>query len=244
MRFSVGYLTFFYLYHMNSDHLYTIIVAGGSGTRMNAKVPKQFLTLNGLPILMHTIKAFHTYENGMKIILALPEQDISYWEQHCLKHDFTIPITILKGGAIRFESVRNGLNHIEERYGIVAVHDGVRPLVSQELIHASFSTAIQKGNAVAAIALKDSVRKVTAEGNEAVDRAAYRLVQTPQVFSLPLIKNAYKMAKHANYTDDATVVEASGHPIQLIEGEGSNIKITTPEDLLVAEYLLKSGVIG
>lgn len=228
---------------MNSDHLYTIIVAGGSGSRMNANVPKQFLDLNGLPILMHTIKAFHTYNNGMKIILALPQGDIAYWEQLCLKHAFNIPITLVRGGSSRFESVRNGLELIEDHQGVVAVHDGVRPLVSQRLIRESFSTAAEKGNAVAAVALKDSVRKITQKGSEAVDRAAYRLVQTPQTFALSVLKSAYKIAKHTNFTDDAAVVEASGHLIQLIEGDGTNLKITTPEDLLVAEYLLKSGII-
>lgn len=227
---------------MNGDHLYTIIVAGGSGIRMNASIPKQFLELNGLPILMHTVKAFYTYNNDMRIILVLPEHDIPYWEKLCEGHAFKIPLAVVKGGATRFESVRNGLMHIKNSQGVVSVHDGVRPLVSQRLIHESFSTAIEKGSAVAAIALKDSIRKVTTDGNEAVDRAAYRLVQTPQVFLLPVIKSAYKAAKHSNFTDDATVVESSGHTIQLIEGEGQNIKITTPEDLLVAEHLLKSGL--
>lgn len=228
---------------MNNDPLYTIIVAGGSGSRMKAKVPKQFLELHGLPILMHTVRAFYTYDNTMTIILALPEQEMAYWEKLCLDYDFNVPVTVVKGGATRFESVRNGLMHIEGSHGTVAVHDGVRPLVSHRLIQECFSTAIDKGTAVAAIALKDSVRKVTAEGNEAVDRAIYRLVQTPQVFSLPLLKNAYRIAKRIDYTDDATVVEASGHAIQLVEGEGSNVKITTPEDLLVAEHLLQSGMI-
>lgn len=228
---------------MNNDPLYTIIVAGGSGSRMKAKVPKQFLELHGLPILMHTVRAFYTYDNTMTIILALPEQEMAYWEKLCLDYDFNVPVTVVKGGATRFESVRNGLMHIEGSHGTVAVHDGVRPLVSHRLIQECFSTAIDKGTAVAAIALKDSVRKVTAEGNEAVDRAIYRLVQTPQVFSLPLLKNAYRIAKRIDYTDDATVVEASGHAIQLVEGEGSNVKITTPEDLLVAEHLLRSRMI-
>lgn len=228
---------------MNNDHLYTIIVAGGSGTRMKAKIPKQFLELNGLPILMHTVRAFHAYDNAMTIILALPEQDIAFWEKLCLDYDFNVPVTVVKGGATRFESVRNGLMHIEGSHGTVAVHDGVRPLVSHRLIHECFSVAIEKGTAVAAIALKDSVRKVTPDGNEAVDRANYRLVQTPQVFSLPIIKNAYQKAQRTDYTDDATVVEASGHAIQLVEGEGSNVKITTPEDLLVAGHLLQSGMI-
>ena len=228
---------------MNRDHLYAIIVAGGSGTRMNANIPKQFLELNGIPILMHTIKTFYAFDNGMKIILVLPEGDIVYWEQLCLEHDFNIPVAIVKGGATRFESVRNGLDLISDHQGVVAVHDGVRPLVSQRLIREAFSTAFEKGNAVAAIALKDSIRKITQEGSEALDRTAYRLVQTPQTFRLSIIKNAYKTAKHTNFTDDAAVVEASGHPIRLIEGDGVNLKITTPEDLLVAEYLLKSGIV-
>lgn len=210
---------------------------------MKTDTPKQFLELNGLPILMHTIKAFYSYDQNMKIILVLPEGDLLYWEKLCLANAFNIPVTIVKGGATRFESVRNGLDRIEGNQGVVAVHDGVRPLISQRLIHEAFSTAVDKGNAVAAIALKDSVRKVTQGGSEAVDRATYRLVQTPQVFSLSIIKKAYAVAQHASFTDDASVVEASGHPIQLIEGDGTNLKITTPEDLLVAEYLLKSGIV-
>lgn len=227
---------------MNLNHLYTIIVAGGSGTRMNTNVAKQYLELNGLPIIMHTIRAFYTYDNTMKIIVVLPEGDFLYWKSLCKQHAFNIPVTLAKGGATRFESVSNGLYQIKEETGVVAVHDGVRPLVTQRLIQEAFTTAQARGNAVAAITLKDSVRTVNEAGNQAVDRNKFRLIQTPQTFTVAMIKQAYGAAKSGHFTDDASVVEANGFAIQLVEGDQTNIKITTPEDLYIAECFLELGI--
>lgn len=225
---------------MNLDPLYTIIVAGGNGTRMNANIPKQYLELDGLPIIMHTIRAFYVFDNTIKIILVLPAGDFAYWEALCKQYAFDIPVILAQGGATRFESVRQGLYQINDNNGTVAIHDGARPLVTQKLIHESFKVAKAKGNAVAAITLKDSVRKVDKNGSQVIDRSKLRLIQTPQTFAIAMLKQAYAAAKSVHFTDDASVVEANGIAVQLIEGEGTNIKITTPEDLFVAECFLKS----
>jgi 2-C-methyl-D-erythritol 4-phosphate cytidylyltransferase len=214
-----------------------LIVAGGSGTRMESNLPKQFLLLAGKPILMHTIEAF--YHSGVNhIILVLPQSQIDFWNQLCQTHQFTIKHQIVAGGASRFESVQNGLQHCNNN-DLVAIHDGVRPFVSKEIILNSFETAAQKGNAVAAVRLKDSIRKVELLSNKNVNRDNYYLIQTPQTFKAQLIKEAYAAQDHINFTDDASVWELNGYAINLIPGDYKNIKITTPEDLLVGEAFLK-----
>jgi 2-C-methyl-D-erythritol 4-phosphate cytidylyltransferase len=214
-----------------------LIVAGGSGTRMESNLPKQFLLLAGKPILMHTIEAF--YHSGVNhIILVLPQSQIDFWNQLCQTHQFTIKHQIVAGGASRFESVQNGLQHCNNN-DLVAIHDGVRPFVSKEIILNSFETAAQKGNAVAAVRLKDSIRKVELLSNKNVNRDNYYLIQTPQTFKAQLIKEAYAAQDHINFTDDASVLELNGYAINLIPGDYKNIKITTPEDLLVGEAFLK-----
>ena len=215
-----------------------LIVAGGSGTRMETNVPKQFLLLAGKPILMHTLEAFY-FAGVNHIILVLPQSQIEFWNQLCQTHEFTIKHQLVAGGASRFESVQNGLQYCNNN-DLVAIHDGVRPFISKEIILKSFETALEKGNAVAAVRLKDSIRKVELLGNKNVNRDNYYLIQTPQTFKVELIKEAYAVQDHINFTDDASVLEANGHAINLIPGDYKNIKITTPEDMLIAEAFLNT----
>lgn len=219
---------------------FAIIVAGGKGTRMQSSTPKQFMVVNGLPILMHTINAFYDYSKQIKIILVLPEDDLSTWEELIKEYDFKIKHTIALGGSSRFQSVKNGLDKIKQEEGLVAIHDGVRPLINSNTIGASFRIAAVHQSAVAAVRLKESIRKTDQDNTKAVDRSDYRLIQTPQTFDLALIKKAYKIEESPNLTDDASVAEKAGFKISLFEGSYDNIKITTPEDITIAEALLKS----
>lgn len=223
---------------MNNNE-YALIVAGGKGTRIKSKVPKQFLDLDGLPILMHTINAFYKYSPAIKMVLVLPEDDFPLWEELCLLHDYHKPLILEKGGETRFQSVKKGLAKIETD-GLVAIHDGVRPLVSDDIIGASFRLAAVHGSAVAAVRLKESLRMTDQDNTKAVDRSKFRLIQTPQTFSVELIKKAYELKEDASLTDDASVAEKAGHTISLFEGSYENIKITTSEDLVIAEALLTS----
>lgn len=223
---------------MNSKE-YALIVAGGKGTRIKSKLPKQFLELNGLPILMHTILAFFRYSENVTIILVLPEDDFETWNALCKKYNFTKNIILQKGGDTRFQSVKNGLEKIEGN-GLVAIHDGVRPLVSEDIIGASFRLAAVHQSAVAAVRLKESIRMTDQDNTKAMDRSKFRLIQTPQTFDVTLIKKAYQSKDDPSLTDDASVAERAGHIISLFEGSYENIKITTQEDLVVAEALLNS----
>lgn len=218
---------------------YALIVAGGKGTRIKSKIPKQFLELNGLPVLMHTILAFYRYSDQIKIILVLPEDDFSTWEMLCNQYNFHKPIILEHGGESRFLSVKNGLEKIEGD-GLVAIHDGVRPMVNEDIIAASFRLAAVHQCAVAAVRLKESIRMIDQDHTKAVDRSRFRLIQTPQTFRVSLIKEAYKQKEDASLTDDASVAERAGYPVSLFEGSYENIKITTHEDLVFAEALLKS----
>ncbi len=219
---------------------YALVVAGGRGSRMGAEIPKQFLLLKGLPVLMHTLKAFRSIDD-IHLILVLPEDQIMYWNQLCTKYDFSLPHQIVAGGETRFQSVKNGLQSISDSEALVAIHDGVRPLVSIDIIKESYKLAQQVGNALTIIPLKDSIRMQTDKGSVSVNRSDYFLVQTPQTFRLSEIKTAYENAPELNtFTDDASVIEAIGAEIHLVQGDYKNIKITTPEDLLFAEALLKN----
>ncbi|MCF0053629.1 2-C-methyl-D-erythritol 4-phosphate cytidylyltransferase [Dyadobacter chenwenxiniae] len=219
---------------------YAIIVAGGSGNRMKSEVPKQFLKINGLPILMHTINAFRNYSESLKIVLVLPNSQINYWKQLCADHLFSITYTLVAGGDSRFASVKNGLKSIQGNDGLAAVHDGVRPVISKEIIAASFAKAADQGSAVTSVPLKDSIRKVEANGeNAAMNRSAFQLIQTPQTFRLDWMQKAFEMGYNDQFTDCASVLEAAGYPIHLISGSYENIKITTPEDLRWAEIYLQ-----
>ncbi len=219
---------------------YALIVAGGAGTRMGTELPKQFLTLSGIPVLMYTMERF--FKQGCDLVVVLPEAQIQFWRQLCIQHTFTIPHNIIAGGKTRFHSVQNGLDIIPTG-SLVAIHDGVRPCVTSEMIRRSFLMATMRGNAIAAVKPKDSLRVVNEEEDtHSVNRDYYRLIQTPQTFRSSLIKDAYAQANHSNFTDDAGVLEASGHAIHLYEGDYRNIKITTPEDLQIAEVFLLNQV--
>ena len=219
---------------------YAILVAGGSGSRMNNTVAKQFLLLGGKPVLMHTIEAFHQCVLNPEILVVLNKQQHAYWKSLCNTYDFKIQHQIIEGGTQRYYSVKNGLNAIKED-GIVAVHDAVRPLVPTELILRSFENATQKGNAVAGIYPVDSVRSIqnSLEENSALNRDQVMLIQTPQTFTVEILKNAYQQPYSDNFTDDASVVEQAGFNINLITGSRENLKITWPEDIEIAEVLLK-----
>ena len=223
---------------MNNNE-YALIVAGGKGTRIKSKVPKQFLDLNGLPLLMHTINIFYQYSQAITVIVVLPEDDFPLWEELCLLNNYHKPVILQKGGDTRFQSVKNGLEKINGE-GLVAIHDGVRPLVSKDIIGASFRLAAEHGSAVAAVRLKESIRMTDQDNTKAMDRSKFRLIQTPQTFQVSLIKQAYQIKEDPTLTDDASVAEKSGHSISLFEGSYENIKITTAEDLVIAEALLKS----
>lgn len=216
-----------------------IIVAGGKGERMNADIPKQFLEIKGRPILMHTLDIFYQFDATMQLILVLPAVQIDFWKNLCQKHNFTLPHKIVEGGNARFYSVKNGLQNIKTP-SLVAIHDGVRPLVSADTIARCFETAAKFGAAIPVIDLVDSIRQITDNGSKAVDRNAYKLVQTPQIFDTEMLTEAYNQKFSPLFTDDASVVEAFGRKIQLVEGNRENIKITTAYDLDMAEILLKS----
>ncbi|HKZ38982.1 MAG TPA: 2-C-methyl-D-erythritol 4-phosphate cytidylyltransferase [Chryseolinea sp.] len=223
---------------MNSKE-YALIVAGGKGTRIKSKTPKQFLELDGLPVIMHTILAFYRYSEKISIVLVLPEGEIDTWQALCAQYKFTYSLTLQKGGETRFQSVKNGLEKIEGD-GLVAIHDGVRPLVSENIIGASFRLAAVHQSAIAAVALKESIRITDQDSTKAVDRSRFRLIQTPQTFKVSIIKEAYEIKEDLSLTDDASVAERAGFTISLFEGSYENIKITTSEDLIVAEALLKA----
>jgi 2-C-methyl-D-erythritol 4-phosphate cytidylyltransferase len=218
---------------------YAIVVAGGKGTRIKSALPKQFIELNRKPVLFHTLEAFHRYSPALQIVLVLPVDDFATWEDLVKKHGFSIPLTLQSGGETRFQSVKRGLEKIEGP-GLVAIHDGVRPLVSEDIIGASFRLAAVHGTAVAAVRLKESIRMTDQDTTRAMDRSKFRLIQTPQTFDIDLIKKAYEQREDPAMTDDASVAERAGHAISLFEGSYENIKITTPEDIVVAEALLQS----
>jgi 2-C-methyl-D-erythritol 4-phosphate cytidylyltransferase len=218
---------------------YAIIVAGGTGSRMKSDVPKQFLLLKGRPVLMHTIEAFHYSDLRPEIILVLNAAFISHWNDLCLEHHFNIPYKIVNNGEQRFHSVRNALDLVADD-SLVAVHDAVRPIVDNELITRSYRLAEQCGAIIPVVTSKDSVRRKTGDSSVSMNREEILLVQTPQVFQSKLLKRAYLQEYNSNFTDDASVVERLGAEVQTIEGSYQNIKITYPEDLLVAEIYLNS----
>ena len=218
---------------------YAIIVAGGKGTRIKSALPKQFIEVAGLPILIHTINAFRRYANGISIVLVLPADDFETWNLLCKKYHFDQhDIAIQAGGETRFQSVRAGLEKVNDE-GLVAIHDGVRPLVSEDIIGASFRLAAVHDSAVAAVRLKESIRITDQDNTKAADRSRFRLIQTPQTFRVSFIKKAYSIKEDPSLTDDASVAEKAGLIISLFEGSYENIKVTTHEDLDIAEALLK-----
>jgi 2-C-methyl-D-erythritol 4-phosphate cytidylyltransferase len=217
---------------------YAIIVAGGAGSRMQSSEAKQFLPLDGLPILMHTLKAFDDCILKPQLLLVLNIHQHEYWEELCTKYNFSVPHLVVNGGQERFHSVKNALKKIKHN-GIIAVHDAVRPLISTSLIEKSFLVAEEKGNAVVAIHPTDSIRIEANNINKALNRDVVYLIQTPQTFQSIQLKKAYELPYRNEFTDDAAVVEKAGFEINLIEGERNNFKITFPLDLAMATYLLQ-----
>ena len=218
---------------------FAVIVAGGLGKRMNTTIPKQFLLLQGEPVLMWTIKAFHQYNQEIGLIVTLPPDQVKYWQTLCEKHKFNIPHIIVEGGKTRHHSVKNAIDRIDNG-SIVAVHDGVRPLVTNCLIRTCFDTASIMGNAVPAMELSDSIREVTEDDNVTADRSRFRLVQTPQVFQSDILIDAFKQKYDPEFTDEATLVERAGHKIHLVRGQPDNIKITTALDLQIAATIIEN----
>lgn len=225
---------------MSSTSKHTIlIVAGGRGTRMGGPQPKQFLELAGRPVLMHTLEAFDRWDASARLIVVLPEDQIDTWKRLCEAHVFGRIHRVVAGGETRFHSVRNGLGAVASD-GLIAVHDGVRPLVAPSVIAACFAAAADGGAAVPVVPVVESVREVDADGgSRPVDRTRLRVVQTPQVFRADVLRAAYCLPYDPRFTDDASVVEASGVAVRLVPGNRENIKLTTPMDLLLAEQLMR-----
>ena len=215
-----------------------LIVAGGSGLRMGSAIPKQFLLLKGRPLLMHTIEKFYSTQLFDPILVVLPESEMEQWEKLKAEHLFTIEHKIVAGGTTRFESVKSGLKSITHQNGMIAIHDGVRPLVSVELIRKCMEALDNFSNAIPAIPMVDTLRKIEGAKSEVIDRNILRAIQTPQCFHLELLRKAYEN-KENNTTDDASVFEQDGNNIHLVEGEKSNLKITILSDLIVAGALIK-----
>lgn len=226
----------------NISNNYAIIVAGGSGSRMASVVPKQFLLVNGLPVLIHTMLAFYNSIAKPQLILALPASYQDYWNQLCRTHHFNIPFKLVDGGETRFHSVKNALALIDndDEHAVIAVQDAVRPLTSSKIIDAAYQCANTYGNAVVAVKSRDSIRQLKGDTSTALTRDEIYLVQTPQTFQLAQLKKAYQQTYNDKFTDDASVVEATGLKINLIEGDYHNIKITFPEDIVIAELFLKN----
>ena len=218
---------------------YIIIVAGGKGLRMGSDIPKQFLPIGGKPVLMRTLERFREYSEDIQIILVLPEAQQDYWHQLCQEYHFDVEYTLANGGQTRFHSVQNGLAKVpDDAIGVVGVHDGVRPFPSIEVIRNCYTTAREKKAVIPVIPVVETVRHLEGEQSKTVPRDAYRLVQTPQTFDIQLLKAANRQPYNDGFTDDASVVEAFGYDITLVEGNRENIKITTLYDLKIAEVLI------
>lgn len=218
---------------------FALIVAGGSGTRMGTDVPKQFLCLNGKPILMHTLERFMAYDRSIQITLVLPESQFDYWIDLCQTHGFKLRHQLVSGGSTRFQSVRNGLMNLPDD-GIVFIHDGVRPLVSTQTLSNCEKSTLERGNALPVMPVIETLREVSDGISKHADRSRFRLVQTPQTFQLERIKQAFQQNESPLFTDDASVAEAFGDKIHLVEGNVENIKITQPPDLRIAALFLES----
>jgi 2-C-methyl-D-erythritol 4-phosphate cytidylyltransferase len=218
---------------------YAIIVAGGTGNRMQNSIPKQFLPLAGKPVLMHSIQAFFVSKYQPDIIVVLNRTLNAEWKELCSRHNFTIPHQITDGGTTRYESVKNGLKLVREN-SLIAIHDAARPLLSSSLIETCYEQALEHGNAIPAVQSSDSIRQLRNGISVTLDREEIYRIQTPQTFRSELLLNAFKQPFDAAFTDDASVIEKGGNKIHLVSGDSSNIKITYPEDVLIAETLIKN----
>lgn len=216
-----------------------IIVAGGSGSRMGSELPKQFIVLENYPVLMWTISCFIEYDSSVAVAVVLPESQISYWKDLCEKYSYGFAHVVVKGGETRFHSVRNGLDAVGET-DLVAIHDGVRPLVSKATIENCFNMAAETGAAIPVLQVNETLRTGTMEHSKTVNREMFFSVQTPQVFRWSILKEAFTQSWSPSFTDDASVVENMGFPVRMVPGNRDNLKITHPDDLIVAaEYLKK-----
>lgn len=220
---------------------YIVIVAGGKGMRMGADIPKQFIPIGGKPVLMRTLERFFACDGELKIILVLPHEQQAYWRQLCRDCAFNIPHTIVDGGETRFESSRKGLQAIPlDAAGLVGIHDGVRPFVSEAVIKRCFEAADESKAAIPVLPVTDTLRHVDRNGvGRNVLRSDYRIVQTPQVFDIRLLRKAFEQPYQDSFTDEASVVESLGYTVEMVEGNRENIKLTTPFDLTLAEAMLK-----
>ncbi len=227
---------------MNNIKIYAVIVAGGKGTRMGNKIPKQFLHLMGMPVLCHSVLAFKHAFKQINIIVVAPKDDVDSAETILKSYVPKINVTIVTGGDTRFQSVKNGLNAVNGN-GIVFIHDAARPLLSQEVIQRCFEGAMENGTAIPAVSVVDSIRMVDDNGNTLpLNRDKVKIIQTPQTFRTEIILPAFKQEYNSGFTDEATVVEAMGTKVQLVEGDIDNIKITNPADLILADIILKSSM--
>lgn len=221
---------------------YLIVVAGGKGTRMGGEMPKQFQLLGDKPVIMLTLERLHAMEPGIQLILVLPAEHFELWKELCKQHSFAVPLLLAQGGTTRFHSVQNGLAQVDDiDEALVGVHDGVRPFVSPRVLDDCFREAWINGAAIPMLDVQDSLRHIVG-GNgvtEVVPRDRYRLVQTPQVFKLSLLRRAYEQRFIESFTDDASVVEALGEHVAGVEGNRENIKLTTPFDLMIAKTLME-----
>lgn len=217
---------------------YVVIVAGGQGVRMGADRPKQFLEIGGKPILRHTIERFLAFDPSFEVIVVLPSAQKEWWRDYCCQSGFLERYSIVSGGITRFHSVQNALRYVGNE-GLVAVHDGVRPLVSRPLLERIFAAAEEAPAVIPAVPVVESVRKVEEEASVPVSRDGLVLVQTPQVFAAEVLRKAYDQPFSPSFTDDASVVEASGVRVHVVPGDRMNLKITTPEDLQYAESLVR-----
>lgn len=222
-----------------------VIVAGGSGSRMGTALPKQFLDIAERPVLVRTVERMSAALPEAEIVVVLPEAHVGLWQECCERAKCEVAHRVALGGATRFDSVAAGIAALSDRCELIAVHDGVRPLLSEAMIRRGVECAAEHGAAVPVIAVVDSIREVDDEGSHAVDRSRLRAVQTPQVFDATLLRESYRtvgerLADRAKATDDASVVEMAGHVVALYEGEPQNLKLTTPADLSVAEVILRN----
>ena len=215
-----------------------IIVAGGNGSRMGTELPKQFLLVGGIPVLMHTIRNFYDFDPSLQLILVLPETEIIYWNDLCNQYHFAVSHQVIAGGDTRFQSVKSGLS-LALDCDLIAVHDGVRPLVSHETLARCFKCADENGTAIPVLPANESLREGSMNESVPVDRSRFYLVQTPQVFEASILKNSYNQTYIPEFTDDASVVEHTGTSVRLVFGNRENIKITFPEDLMIAEMFLR-----
>lgn len=219
---------------------FAIIVAGGKGLRMGGELPKQFIPIEGRPVLMRTLETFYACDETIRLILVLPRDHQPYWQSLCREYGFNVPHSIADGGATRFHSVQNGLSFVDDAEALVAVHDGVRPFVSRDVIMQCYFNAATYGAVVPVVPVVETVRQLIGDSSVTVSRDAYRLVQTPQTFRASLLRRAYEQCYDDAFTDDASVVEALGEEVHLVEGNRENIKLTTPYDIIVARALVLS----